>query len=230
MGRIVTPDTIGNITRPPYRSVNPPTMMRPSEPTTTGTATSKATSDSLSVPMLRLSRNSGPSGLIRAQAQKLTANPSVAIASISHGDRVAAVRVSFTPDTEVVVTSGRPAREARRSLRSPDSSTPSWSKPAELTTVEPVKKGEGQKSLDAGVIGPRPGLPARPLSPSTHRTLELLRHQAKPIELATLAQLTALHPNTVREHLDTLVGAGLVSRRREQPHRPGRPAWLYQAA
>ena len=40
IGRIVTPDTIGNISRPPYRSVSPPTRMRPSEPTTTGTATS----------------------------------------------------------------------------------------------------------------------------------------------------------------------------------------------
>ena len=90
IGTIVTPETIGNITRPPYRSVSPPTMMRPSEPTTTGTATSSATSDSLSVPMLPVARKSGPSGLISAQAQKLTANPMVAIASISHGDRVAA--------------------------------------------------------------------------------------------------------------------------------------------
>lgn len=33
-------DTIGNITRPPNRSVSAPTGIRPREPTTTGTATS----------------------------------------------------------------------------------------------------------------------------------------------------------------------------------------------
>ena len=57
----------------------------------TGTATISATSDSLSVPSVPCSRNSGPSGLISAQAQKLTANPIVAIASISLGERVPAV-------------------------------------------------------------------------------------------------------------------------------------------
>ncbi len=47
--------------------------------------------------------------------------------------------------------------------------------------------------------------------------------------LAVLAGMTALHPNTVREHLDTLVRAGLAARAREQPHGRGRPAWTYQA-
>jgi predicted ArsR family transcriptional regulator len=39
----------------------------------------------------------------------------------------------------------------------------------------------------------------------------------------------SLHPNTVREHLDTLVRAGLASRSRAQPHGRGRPAWTYAA-
>ena len=82
------PETIGNITRPPSLSVSAPTTIRPREPTMTGTATISATSDSLSVPSVPCSRKSGPSGLIRAQAQKFTANPIVAIASISHGERV----------------------------------------------------------------------------------------------------------------------------------------------
>src|SRR6478609_1603126 len=102
-GRIVTPDTIGNITRPPYLSVSPPTRIRPSEPTTTGTATSRATSDSLSAPRLPVSRKSGPSGLISAHAQKFTAKPSVAIANINQGDRVASVDVPVTPETDVDV-------------------------------------------------------------------------------------------------------------------------------
>src|SRR5680860_946270 len=86
---MVTPETIGNMTRPPYLSVRAPTTIRPREPTMTGTATSNATSDSLSEPRVPLSRNNGPSGLISAQAQKLTANPTVAIASISHGEPAA---------------------------------------------------------------------------------------------------------------------------------------------
>src|SRR6188768_2927336 len=102
IGTMVTPETIGNITRPPYLSVRAPTTMRPSEPTMTGTATMSATSDSLRVPRVPLSRNSGPSGLISAQAQKLTANPNVAIASISHGD----------PAPSRAESSGRSARPA----------------------------------------------------------------------------------------------------------------------
>ena len=88
---MVTSETIGNMTRPPYRSVRAPTGMRPSEPTMTGTATSRATSDSLRAPSVPVSRNSGPSGLSSAHAQKLTAKPRVASASISHGDRTAPV-------------------------------------------------------------------------------------------------------------------------------------------
>ena len=41
-GRIVRKLTAGNITRAPSRSVRAPTGMRPTEPTTTGTATSRA--------------------------------------------------------------------------------------------------------------------------------------------------------------------------------------------
>src|SRR3954454_2274626 len=77
IGTMVAAETIGNITRPPNLSVRAPTTIRPREPTITGTATSSATSDSLSAPSVPLSRNSGPSGLISAQAQKLTANPRV---------------------------------------------------------------------------------------------------------------------------------------------------------
>ena len=85
IGTMVAADTIGNITRPPYLSVSAPTMIRPSDPTMTGTATSSATSDSLSSPKVPCSRNSGPSGLSSAQAQKFSAKPRVAIASITPG-------------------------------------------------------------------------------------------------------------------------------------------------
>lgn len=47
--------------------------------------------------------------------------------------------------------------------------------------------------------------------------------------LAVLAGETTLHPNTVREHLDTLVRAGLAARTRGRPVGRGRPAWTYAA-
>src|SRR5690348_8315883 len=65
--------------RPPKRSVRAPTGMRPTDPTTTGTATRRdwenddRPSESLSP---------AASGDSRAQAQKFTANPAVAMASI----------------------------------------------------------------------------------------------------------------------------------------------------
>src|SRR4051794_9759444 len=85
---IVAKEMIGNITRPPNRSVRAPTGMRPSEPTTTGTATS---SDCSNADRFRDSLSFGPSGDNSAQAQKLMANPAVAIASINsgRGERVA---------------------------------------------------------------------------------------------------------------------------------------------
>ena len=57
----------------------------------------------------------------------------------------------------------------------------------------------------------------------------MLRGQDEPQGIAVLAELSSLHPNTVREHLDMLVRAGLASRARERPHGRGRPAWLYAA-
>ena len=71
-GTIVAAETSGNITRPPNRSVSAPTGMRPSEPTITGTATSRACWDGDSA---RRSLKRGPSGLSSAQAQKFTREP-----------------------------------------------------------------------------------------------------------------------------------------------------------
>lgn len=59
--------------------------------------------------------------------------------------------------------------------------------------------------------------------------LDLLRAQPRPATLAALAHAAGLHENTVREHLDALVAAGLVTRFPAEPSGRGRPAWLYQA-
>src|SRR5215471_2853645 len=79
---MVASETSGNITRPPNRSVSAPTGIRPSDPTTTGTATTSACWSGL---RCRTSLNLGPSGLSSAQAQKFTANPTVARPSIRPG-------------------------------------------------------------------------------------------------------------------------------------------------
>ncbi|WP_404383473.1 MarR family transcriptional regulator [Knoellia locipacati] len=59
--------------------------------------------------------------------------------------------------------------------------------------------------------------------------LERLEEQDAPITVAALTEATGQHPNTVREHLDTLVAAGLVARTRAETSGRGRPAWLYAA-
>lgn len=56
----------------------------------------------------------------------------------------------------------------------------------------------------------------------------MLREQPEPLTLAALVRATGLHPNTVREHLETLVRRGLVARSRAEPEGRGRPAWLYE--
>src|SRR5215468_7526935 len=91
---MVASDTSGNITRPPNRAVCAPTGIRPSDPTRSGTATTSACCTGL---RCSTSLNFGPSGLSSAHAQKFTANPTVARASITQG-RAAA---EGTPAREV---------------------------------------------------------------------------------------------------------------------------------
>ena len=47
--------------------------------------------------------------------------------------------------------------------------------------------------------------------------------------LAGLGAVTSLHPNTLREHLESLESRGSVRRRRADPSGRGRPAWLYES-
>ncbi|MFI2752285.1 helix-turn-helix transcriptional regulator [Cellulomonas sp. P22] len=67
-----------------------------------------------------------------------------------------------------------------------------------------------------------------PLSEARTTLLETLRAQPAPVTVATLVEVTGLHLNTVREHLDALHRDGLARRRRDDPHGRGRPAWLYE--
>jgi predicted ArsR family transcriptional regulator len=59
--------------------------------------------------------------------------------------------------------------------------------------------------------------------------LELLAAEPSPTTAAALAERAGQHPNTIREHLDALVGLGLAERRRAPAAGRGRPSWLYAA-
>lgn len=59
--------------------------------------------------------------------------------------------------------------------------------------------------------------------------LERLHDQPELLTLAALVRISGLHENTVREHVNGLVKAGLVRRHRAEPEGRGRPAWLYES-
>ncbi|MEV0660778.1 helix-turn-helix transcriptional regulator [Actinomadura luteofluorescens] len=75
------------------------------------------------------------------------------------------------------------------------------------------------------------GAPGAPLGASRSAVLEVLRAFG-PLGVREAAERTGLHPNTVRLHLDGLVGSGLAERAAERHAdggRPGRPRALYRA-
>ena len=65
--------------------------------------------------------------------------------------------------------------------------------------------------------------------PSRLRILEALQEAEAPLDARELGTRVGLHVNTVRSHLRVLAEAGLVSPRREERTRPGRPRVLYEA-
>jgi len=95
-----------------------------------------------------------------------------------------------------------------------------------------VENNPGSKDPTRAGLGPRPATRSanrQPLSKSRGALLEMLQGQPEPTTLAALVEVTGLHANTVREHLQALVRGGLVRRRRDESSGRGRPAWLYQA-
>jgi predicted ArsR family transcriptional regulator len=68
------------------------------------------------------------------------------------------------------------------------------------------------------------------LSTARARILDVLIDQPEPCTVSALSALTRQHPNTIREHLDGLVGDRLAVRTRAPALGRGRPAWLYSAA
>jgi predicted ArsR family transcriptional regulator len=66
--------------------------------------------------------------------------------------------------------------------------------------------------------------------PSRVRILEALQEAESPLDARELGTRVGLHWNTVRSHLRVLAEARLISTRREERTRPGRPRVLYEAA
>lgn len=80
--------------------------------------------------------------------------------------------------------------------------------------------------------GPLPGGASDDDPPVSRQRRAVLRHLRGRVEAVTvtaLAPVCGLHANTVREHLDALVDAGLVVRERAPASGRGRPAWRYRA-
>lgn len=67
------------------------------------------------------------------------------------------------------------------------------------------------------------------LSPRRREVLDAVRDAATPPGVTEVADQLAVHPNTVRFHLDALVAQGRVQRTVEQPSGPGRPRTVYSA-
>ncbi|WP_200949242.1 metalloregulator ArsR/SmtB family transcription factor [Phycicoccus sp. Soil748] len=82
-------------------------------------------------------------------------------------------------------------------------------------------------------LGPRPASASATAGTAPSRAagvvLELLAAHRDPVTAAALAASSGQHTNTVREHLDALVDAGLATRERAESLGRGRPAWLYAA-
>lgn len=92
-----------------------------------------------------------------------------------------------------------------------------------------MKINRSDETAEHPTYGPLPSAPSAGLSPAVAGVLDQLVHQSEPVTIGALADLTGLHGNTVREHLDTLVDAGFARREQAPSKGRGRPAWLYSA-
>lgn len=66
--------------------------------------------------------------------------------------------------------------------------------------------------------------------PTRRDLLRFLDRAGTPQDVRALAAEVSLHPNTVRDHLDLMHRAGLVTRTSENRDKPGRPKVLFEAA
>jgi len=65
---------------------------------------------------------------------------------------------------------------------------------------------------------------------SRARIQQAIEGSVEPLTVDQIAELTGLHPNTIRGHLDVLLAGESISREPMDAHGRGRPRWLYRAA
>ena len=61
------------------------------------------------------------------------------------------------------------------------------------------------------------------MSERRQQVLDAIQRAAEPVSVSELADRVGVHPNTVRFHLEALVGDGMVERVPDTPSGPGRP-------
>ena len=95
----------------------------------------------------------------------------------------------------------------------------------QFTTLNSVKK-------DRAVLGPEPTPVLRASIALSEQRLRVLEHVRahSPVRAADAATALDLHPNTVREHLDAVVGLGFVERSTAPALGRGRPATVYRVS
>lgn len=88
------------------------------------------------------------------------------------------------------------------------------------------------KTVTTVPFGPKSGLveAVAPISKARAAVLARLRQMAGTLSVEQLATETGQHANTVREHLEALVGDGHAAKTAAPKEGRGRPAWLYEAA
>ena len=86
--------------------------------------------------------------------------------------------------------------------------------------------------MTAPPSGPRPspGEAVAPMSKARAAVLARLRQLDGTLSVEQLTAQTGQHANTVREHLEALVGDGHATKTAAPREGRGRPAWLYEAA
>ena len=66
------------------------------------------------------------------------------------------------------------------------------------------------------------------MSERRQQVLDVIQRAADPVGVSEIADRIGVHPNTVRFHLDALVGDGIVERVPDTPSGPGRPRAGYR--
>ena len=65
---------------------------------------------------------------------------------------------------------------------------------------------------------------------SRENILRILSESARPVTVEDISEVTGLHVNTIRTHLEVLRAGGRVQRTRQAADGRGRPKWLYAPA